>query len=358
MPTQSRNLTIKALKKRSRSVALRDLAELASVDISTISRALNNDPRVNEQRRLQIRQLAEEVGYRPRPLRSKLSRSIGLLVSSELQGRVDRDFHSRIAWQAQKILAERGLHVNLECVDRSKDGPVPAVVKQNRVDGVLLSGHPSAKLVAEIRELGMPAVAINDSVDRLGISCVCSNPEPAIHQAIVNLAARGHTTFGLLLMDMKYPSSQVRHRSYESTLRELGIEPDPAWLVVKGEGELACGRQGIIELQRRGPLPTAILCENDWMAMGVMQELYRQGMQVPEDVSVVGHDDLWICEQTEPPLTSIHRSEDTLVAKAMELLLNEIENGPSQPQELQVEGKMVWRQSAGPVSQRLKALKT
>lgn len=354
MASRSRARDIEALKKRPGSVALRDLARLASVDISTVSRALNHDPRVNRQRSQQIRRLAEEVGYRPRPLRSKLAKSVGLLVSTTMPGRLDRDFQSRITWLAQRLLAARHLHVNIECIDRSAEAAMPALVKQNRVDGVLLSGHPPVEMVTEIRNLGMPAVAINDTVERISISCVRSNPEPAIHQAIVNLAARGHMAFGLLLMDMAFPSSQTRYRSYQATLRELGIEPDAAWLVVGGRGEMSAGREGVRELQQRGALPTAILCENDWIALGVMQELDHQNIRVPEDVSVVGHDDLWICEETEPRLTSIRRSEDAMVAKAIELLLDQIENELGEPQDVQVEGQMIWRQSVGPVSQRLK----
>jgi LacI family transcriptional regulator len=335
-------------------VGLRDIARLASVDISTASRALNHDPRVNPERADQIRKLAERIGYRPRPLRSKLARSVGVIVSAAA-GQPVNNFLERIAWLAQRSLADRRLHVNLERILRSYSGQLPAVVQQNRVDGVILGGHPPAELVAEIRALGMPAVAINDTIERLGISCVRSNPEPAMRQAILHLAARGHQAFALLATSLEFPTIRARHSSYEAALREIGIEPQPAWLVDGLAGEITGGRDGIRQLRSRGSLPTAILCENDWMALGAMQELKDQNLHIPQDVSIVGHDDLWICQQLEPQLTSIHRAEDELVSKAIDLLMEQIEGaGEPLPREVLVDGEMVWRQSAGPAPERLK----
>jgi len=344
-----------AVRRRSDGVGLRDVAKQAAVDISTASRALNHDPRVNPERAQQIRRLAERMGYRPRPLRSKLARSVGVLVMADRAGQPQNHFLERVAWLAQRSLAERQLHVNLECIPREQPAVVPAVVQQNRVDGVLLAGHPPADLVAEIRALGMPAVAINDSIERLGISCVRSNPEPAIRQAILHLAARGHESFALLGSDPAYPTNQARHHAYELALREIGIEPKPDWFVTGLPGDIIGGRQGIRQLKEHGRIPTAILCENDWMAVGAMQELQRLGLNIPRDVSLVGHDDLWICEQLEPPLTSIRRAEDELLSRAIDLLIEQIENRvPATLHEVLVEGEMVWRQTAGPAPGRLR----
>jgi LacI family transcriptional regulator len=348
------NNAVRSARTRRDTVGLRDIAKLASVDISTASRALNYDPRVNAARADQIRKLAEQIGYRPRPLRSKSARSVGMLVTADV-GLHLNNFQERLAWLAQRALADRRLHVNLEAIPMPYVGQLPAVVQQNRVDGVLLGGHPAVEMVAEIRALGMPAVAINDSVERLGISCVRSNPEPAMRQAILHLAARGHLTFALLTTNFEYPTIRARHNSYEAALREIGIEPQPQWLVSDLAGEIAGGREGIQRLRQRGPLPTAILCENDWMALGAMQELQYQKLRVPQDISLVGHDDLWICQQLDPKLTSIHRAEDKLVSKAIDLLIEQIDSeGPVAPREVLVDGEMVWRQSAGPAPERLK----
>lgn len=337
-----------------KSVNLRDLASLASVDASTVSRALNNDPRISPDTAKTIRQLAEEMGYRPRPLRSKFAKSIGIVVTSTERARLGDQFQERIAWAAQRLLGDQQRHVNLECVVPDELGNVqlPALVVQNRVDGVLLTGSPPVALAEQIRELNMPAVAINDSVERLGVSCVRSEPGPAIRQAILHLAARGHRKFGLLMKRMDYPTAQAKHRAYVTSLEEIGIRPDPAWFVTELHEDISGGRSGVRQLLSRGSLPTAILCENDWVAMGAIHELQARHIRIPGDISVMGHDNLWICDQLEPKLTSIHRAEDVLVSNAIDLLIGQIERNERNLKEVLVEGVMVWRESTGTAPDR------
>lgn len=346
-------------RRKKQGVGLREIAKMASVDVSTASRALNYDPRVNAERAEQIRRLAEQMGYRPRPLRAKRAHSIGLLVCTEPDSQRLNNHMERIAWLAQRQVAERRLHLNIESIPRAAGASVPAIVQQNRVDGVLLGGHPDRQLIDEIRELGMPAVAINDSTERLGISCVRSDPEPAVRQAVLHLAARGHESFVLLATSSQYPTVHARVQSFDAALREIGITPRPEWVLHDLPGEIIGGREGIRRLRSQGTLPTAILCENDWMALGAMQELQRLGLHIPQDVSIVGHDDLWICEQLDPPLTSIHRAEEELVRRALDLLLDQITTGRhATPQEVLVQGQMTWRHSAGPAPDRLKPRKS
>jgi len=239
--------------------------------------------------------------------------------------------------------------VNLECLKRDGDEvPVlPAIVKQNRVDGVLLAGEPPREIVQAICDLDMPVVGINDSTERLNISCVSSQPEQAIHECIVQLAGWGHRQFGILLFDLKYQTHRARYHSYLAALKEVGIQPNPAWVVTDLAGEISAGRDGVRKLLARGPLPTAILCCNDWLATGAMHELQRQGVRIPDDVSLVGHDDLPFCEQLEPTLTSIHRAEEEIVSQAVDLLVEQIQEGIQEPRQESVRGEMVWRQSTG-----------
>jgi len=340
---------LKPLPVRGR-IGIRELAKLALVDASTISRALNHDARINDERAQMIRGLAERVGYRPKPLRSKSTQSIGLLFRVHQPGVLEDQFQERIAWLAQRVLSERHLHMNLVSFveDSSTETiDVPELIKQNRVDGVVLVGSPSAGLVAKIRALGMPAVAINDSIQRIGISCVRSDPTQAVHDAIVNLVAKGHRQIGLLMKHMYYSTAQAKYQSYAASLKSMGIEPNEQWLVSDLKDDLSGGRVGIRELMQRGRLPTAVLCENDWVAVGAMDELQRRGVRIPQDVCVMGHDDLWICQQTQPRLTSIRRSEDTLVRKVLDVLTEQIEKPSAVPREILVEGEMVWRDSTG-----------
>jgi LacI family transcriptional regulator len=159
----------------------------------------------------------------------------------------------------------------------------------------------------------------------------------------------------LLASSIEYPTIRARHDSFLSSLQDIGIAPQPDWFITGLSADIIGGSIGIDRLHGLGPLPTAIICENDWMALGAMRELERLGLNVPKDISLVGHDDLWICEQLNPQLTSIRRPEQELVSQAIDLLVDQIDRGANaEPQEVLVEGKMVWRHSAGPAPERLR----
>lgn len=341
-----------------RKVGLRDLARIASVDVSTVSRALNHDPRVSESRGKMIRDLARREGYRPKPLRSKRTQAIGILIGSDQNDRiggVGEHFLERISWVAQQILSKQLMHVNVECFLRSSDGSrLPAIVQENRVDGVLLAGHPSVELVSSIRKHGLPAVAINDSAERLNIPCICSNPRTAIYEAILRLAAWGHNRFGLLMNDLEYPTSKARVEAFHGALADINIAVNPDWVVTNLPHEITGGREGVRELIRRGDVPTAILCCNDWVALGAFMELQAKGLRVPQDVSLVGHDDVSFCQTIEPKLTSISRSEQDMVSEGIRLLLEAVDGKEVAIKDTSVEGSVVWRDSTGPALDRLK----
>ncbi len=332
-------------------VGLRDLARMAAVDISTVSRALRHDPRISETRARMIRELARREGYRPRPLRSKRTRAIGVLIGSDRPGSIGgpgEHFLARIAWIAQQLLGRRRMHVNLECFLRNAGGhALPAVIHENRVDGVLIAGHPPVEMVARIREQGLPAVAINDTAARLGIPCLRSDPRRAMREAIIRLAAWGHQRFGLLMNDLECPTSRARLEAYEETLAAIDIPVDGDLVVSELPGEIAGGREGVRALAKRGELPSALLCCNDWVALGALMELQGRGVAVPGQVSIVGHDDVPFCATLEPALTSISRSEQVMVSRALAMLFDQIEGRPAPADDRLVEGSVVWRDSTG-----------
>jgi len=326
---------------------LRELARRAGVDVSTVSRALNGSPLVKEGRAKDIRELAESLGYRPKPIRTKRTGAIGLIISSAVQGRLDDDFQQRVAGAVQRRLGLKGFHVNMEGVERGPAAVLPELVRQNRVDGVILSGHPNADLVARIRETGLPVVALADSGERLGVPCVTSNSCKAVTQAVTTLAAKGHVRFATLDSDLNYVSIKLRRQAFLDALSALGIANDEKLNVAGLSPNIAGGREGVRELRRRGAAPTAIICGNDWMALGAMAELQRQGVVIPEEMVVLGHDDMPFCEDLEPKLSSVSFDLETLVSKAVENLIRQLAGERMPPVDLVVESQVVWRESVG-----------
>jgi LacI family transcriptional regulator len=330
-------------------VSLRDLARLAKVDMSTVSRSLNNDPRITVERAIKIRELARSLGYRPRPLRSKNTRTIGLFLNSNSEGPASQ-FIGRIFWLIEHLLSDRGFHVNLTFFSsEDKKISIPKIVQENRVDGLILAGQPPVALIRALKRFGIPMVAINDSVDRIHISCVRSNPMEAIREIVLRLAAWGHREISLSLQNLEIPMNQARKQAFLDALNFVGIKPRKSSVLICNKDEVAGGREAVRQLLKLPNKTTALLCENDWMAIGALHELGKHKIMSPRNISVSGHDDVPICRDFSPALTTIHRSEQTLVTEAIELLLKQIQDHSDTPQEKLIAGKVIWRESTGPV---------
>lgn len=350
----------KIIEPQTQSITMRELARLANVNQSTISRSLNGDPRINPHRVREIRKLAEKYGYRPKPLRTQKTDAIGLLIASNDPNEPDHPFINRILLLAEQTLAHLGLHIHVAFTPRQNNGKtieLPGIIAQNRIDGLLLAGHPSKSLVEQIRKFNLPMVGLNDSSKRLGIPTVRLDARDAIRDAITQLHKDGHQRIGMALHLLKYTTNRMRKQAYLKTMRSLKLPVNHDTLITDLPFGLEGGALAIEQLLALPKPPTAILMGNDWMAMGATQALAKKGMSVPNDISLIGHDDLWFAADPTMNLSTIHRDESALVTCAIELLTHQI-NSPSNtappPEEHLVPARMIWRASTSQLQRNKK----
>lgn len=334
----------------SKPISLRQLAKIARVDVSTVSRCLNHDPRVSDERSKKIRELAERMGYRPKPLRGKSTKTIGLMIHGYEEG-PSSQFLGRIFWHIERLLAESGYHLSVALISPDDRKPkVPTMILENRVDGALLAGHFPVQLVKEMKEYEVPMVAINDAVQRIHIPCVRSDPTEAIREIVLRLCAWGHKHLALALSNVDYPTHRARLDSFLEALSFAGIKPTKHCVIECQKVDLLGGREVAQHIIKSKHPTTALICENDWMAIGAIHEFANKGISVPKEMSVVGHDDVPICREFTPHLTTIQRSEEELVRSAIHLLLNRPGQTPFNAGEIFIPGKPFWRESTGPVN--------
>lgn len=332
---------------------LRELAREMNVAVSTVSRALAGQPGVSSKRARQVRELALRMGYKPKPLRRKQTDAIALIIATDKPGGTEEFYHQTIILQAEKVVNRSNKHMHVEFVPRNnyQEKDWPSVVAENRVDGVLLAGHPSPNLCRQIRHEQIPVVAINDTVHRTGCDSVLGSSLMAMSEGIEKLLALGHKRIGLAVTQKEYPAVATRCQAYFMTLHEHGLEPNPAWILYGLEPNLRGGRNAVLQFLDRGSLPTAIVFNNDWMALGAMQALTEQGLRVPKDISLMGHDNVSICEEMLPTLTTVDQRVDIMAATAVELLEAQIKTQePSEPLQKEVNASLVWRESCGAAS--------
>jgi len=340
-------MTVSESKSGNRPITLRQLARQINVAVCTVSRALSGDPGVSPERAQEIRLLALNMGYQPKPFRRKRTNTIGLIIATDRANVADDFFQQMIILQVERKASECQKHVQVQFVLRRGDPPLwPAFLNENRVDGVILAGHPPAELCKKLYRREIPAVVIHDSVARTFCSCVSADFRPATVDAVRRLVSLGHRRIGFVVTDRKYPTVESRFMAYREALREAGIEPDPGWIIEGAPSNLIGGRQSVRHYLQAGQLPTAILFTNDWIALGAAKELIKHGYRIPEDVSLMGFDNVSICEEMDPPLTSVDGQLEAVVSEAFEVLFRQME-GTADVEERAVPGILAWRGSCG-----------
>ncbi|HCD33371.1 MAG TPA: hypothetical protein DER01_13255, partial [Phycisphaerales bacterium] len=175
-------------------------------------------------------------------LRSRKTNSIGLLVTSTDANQPDHPFINRVLLLVEQALAQRGMHIHVAFTPRTTQDAitVPGMIQENRIDGVLLAGHPDPTLVADIQPYNLPIVGINDSAKRLGIPTVRLDARQAVKDAIKHLHELGHRRIALATHLLQYTTNHMRHQAYRDTMVDLKIDMDPTLLL----GDLPFGLEG------------------------------------------------------------------------------------------------------------------
>jgi len=335
------------------TVTLRDIAARLNVSTASVSRALAGQVGVGARRAARIQHVAAEMGYRPRPLRRKRTKAIAVLVGTDQPGQPDEDFSQRLVILASRAVTDLGLHVHIEFVPRHDKDRVPAVLTENRVDGALLGGHPSAGLLRFVEDNDMPAVVMGGSCEWVSRPCVNPDPTAAVREVMDRLLSLGHRRIGIAISHRKYPVTQHLYRACREALQQRGVGL-PERDVIEGLTPDMLGGRLAVErfLDAGGEMPTAILFTNDWMALGGILSLTARGCRIGQDVSVIGQDNLPWCNQTEPALSSIDHHEAEMVRAAVHDLSRQMEGGSREPRSIEIPSQPVWRSSCGPVAGR------
>jgi len=331
-------------------VTLRKIAAQMDVDVGTVSRALAGDSRLSRERVEQIRAFAQVAGYRPKPLRRKQTDAIGLVVRATNGTKPQTGYLERMVYLAEVGASRLNKHLHVHMLGTGEEGSDwPKFIAENRVDGIIVLGHATTPFYERLRHEPVPAVAINDTVDQTNIDCVMCDPTPGVQQAVRELLGLGHRHIGLVLTQRQYPTVSRRHSAYMNAMHEEGIEPEANWIVQEVPDGLRGGQQAVRTYAAMRAMPTAILFNDDWVAMGGVYELARQGLSVPNDVSVVGYDNTAIATDLAPSLSSIDNQEQHLMSCALEMLQERISGLAGAPRQITVQSQLVGRESCGVV---------
>jgi LacI family transcriptional regulator len=328
-----------------------DVAREAGVSYATVSRVINNKAHVKPEKREAVLSAMHRLGYvvnqQARGLASGRSRIIGLLVQN-LGG----------SWMGAIV---RGVDEELEAADydimlytthrrKVRETAYVSAITHGMADGLLLiiPRDPGAYLET-LRQQRFPFVLIDhQGLDDSGPSVGVTNWRGA-YDAVRYLVELGHHRIGFITGNMEMGSAVDRLSGYRAALVDYGITPNPA-LVITGDFTQPSGFEGARTLLTLPERPTAIFASNDAMAFGVMNAGREIGLRIPEDLSVVGFDDIAEALSVYPPLTTVRQPLDQMGRTAARMLLRAIENLGTPPQRIILPTELIVRSSCHPAN--------
>jgi DNA-binding LacI/PurR family transcriptional regulator len=335
-----------AQNTRPKPLSIKDIARLADVTHPTVSRALRNSPLVNPRTIERIQRIARESGYRvsavARGLVTQKTNTIGVVVTT-----IADPFVSEVVSGIEHAANDHGYSVFLadSYADPDREVRVVHLFAERRVEGIVVtSSRVGTRYLRILSEMKVPIVLINNQRRGEFVHSVMIENVEASRLATQHLIGLGHERIAYLGDRYGYQSDTERLGGYRQALKQARLPFLPE-LVVHGDGKPEGGRQAMETLRSLPQPPTAVFCYNDMSALGALGAIHQSGLRVPEDISLVGFDDLFFASYTQPPLTTVRQPRQRMGLLAMEILLK-LMSGQDSADTIKVPAELIVRESS------------
>jgi LacI family transcriptional regulator, repressor for deo operon, udp, cdd, tsx, nupC, and nupG len=323
-----------------RRPTLTDVAEAAGVATSTVSRAFTRPQRINHRTRDHVLRVAEELGYVPNPtaqaLGSGRTRTIALLVPD-----ITNPYFSGVIKGAERAAAAAGLTLVLGDTAENPTAEAELVRRLERaVDGFVISASRLADDELHAAAERSPITLVNRAT--VGLGCVVADYDSGTRQIVDHLSSYGHRSFVFAGGPAESWSGARRWQGLQAAAAERGMEARRfgPYMPTLGGGPAAA--DAVVAAGA-----TAVVCHNDMLAIGVMRRLAERGQRVPEDVSVVGFDDVFGADFCHPTLTTLAERTEDAGSRAVELLVQQLPQRPTEGPTRVLPTHLVVRDSTG-----------
>lgn len=331
-------------------ISIKDIARMAGVSHTTVSRALRDSPLISIEVRRRIQRLARELGYTPnavaQSLQTRRTNTIGLVVTS-----IADPFYAEVVRGIEEAARPAGFSVFLNASYNDPDHEIHVVetFHHRRVDGILVaSSRVGSRYADQLERMHVPVVLVNSQAenDQEFLHSVAVDDHAGARLVGEHLLALGHRQIGYVGVSNRPRSNERRRAGLSEALAAVSGSD----LVVisldsrKYDKDAALGRAALAHL--RATRCTAVFCYNDMVAIGILLACREHGIKVPRDLSVVGFDDIEFTQYVTPPLTTVHQPKYQLGQLAMQMLLDVLDQQPVQNVVLQP--KLQQRESTAP----------
>lgn len=334
----------------SSSASIREVAKRAGVSLGTVSNVLNRPEIVAEETRLRVHQAIEEIGFvrngSARQLRAGRSQHLGLIVLD-----VANPFFTEVARGVEDVANQEGYIVILCNSDDSaeKENHYLHVLEEQRAQGVLITPVQSdASYLQRFKQRGISVVLLDRPSKIKDLCSVSVDDIRGGELAASHLLEQGHRHIGFIHGPLSIRQCADRQRGVVKAVRAFGLDPRQAILDITTNAQnIKGGEESVEKLLHTSTRPSAVFCANDLLALGLMRGLVKLGISIPDDIALIGYDDVEFASVLSTPLTSIRQPKYELGRAAAELLLDEANNPTThQHQHIVYQPELIIRESS------------
>jgi DNA-binding LacI/PurR family transcriptional regulator len=326
-------------------VSLQDVAKKAGVGTATVSRVLNGHPDVKSSTRARVLRAIEELKYRPnlhaRTLAGGQNRILGVVLAN-----LYNPFFADICQAIESNAVQRGYEIELANAHTDLKEVSTCVYRflGQKVSGLALFPETEPEILDELREANIPVVLLDSGEAGGNITAIHFDHRKGSRMLVDLLYALGHRRMAFIAAPRYLPATDARRLEFLEMTARYSVEARTFEPVADG---FAGGREATRDLFRSGFGPTAILCVNDWIAIGAIRELRNRGLSVPGDVSVTGFDNITIAEFCCPSLTTIHIPRSEIGRLVVEALIPDASGTLLPARQISLDPELVVRESTG-----------
>jgi DNA-binding LacI/PurR family transcriptional regulator len=327
------------------------IATLAEVSRSTVSRVLNNHAGVRPNVRERVLRVIREQNYAPqaaaRSLASSRTDTIGLLIPRSAAVSLADPFIASMIQSLFEASAQQGYFVSATMLTADMEpGFYDRILRSRHFDGVIMfSSDIDDPILPLLIKDGSPMVLIGRHPYFLNVTSVDVENREGARDAVAHLIGLGHRRIAAINGQLQMEAAQARRDGYKQALLEAGMAID-AELMVEGFYSEVAAYQAMLTLLDLPDPPTAIFAASDTMAIGALHAVRHRGLRVPEDIALIGYDDLPLAAYATPPLTSVHQPISDMGAHAVRLLVEQI-RGRGPATSVRLPARLVVRESSG-----------
>jgi len=328
------------------NTTIKDVAKIAGVHPSTVSRVINNDFRISEKTKENVLLIINKLGYTPnaiaRGLKTKRTYTLGMLIPD-----ITNPFFAEIGRGVEDAANKNNFNVILCNTDDKlkKERTYLEILKGKRVDGLILgTAHNKDKSILELEEKKFPYILISRNIEGLDKNCIIIDDVSGGIMATEYLVKLGHYRIAHISGPLKTRSAVNRLKGYKLALKKNKIEYQEE-LVKEGDFRITGGYKAMKKLLELPEPPTAIFAANDLLALGTMQAIQKKKYHIPEDFCIIGFNDIKLASFVYPPLTTIRQPMQEMGALAVKMLLKIIEGGEFNQKKVVLKPKLIIRES-------------